>query len=198
MSVSSSFYPCSQPTPSLSRSNPYISLPAELVDLLEYRADHLVSLDHAVGVFGEGCQSGLDAVPGRTWVRKCIRVVFIQTKNGLSAFTCRSMKSIAAAEVSSSTVSILLRVRGPVSLILPSAIGLMTPRGQNFYGMPDPADSRRAQAPPPRSGGKGCRRIRRSRSRLAGTRRGRLDGFYQTGRLRIGSFSAEAMVTSVG
>ena len=54
---------------------------------------------------------------GRTWVRACIRVVFIQTKNGVSACTCRSMKSMAAAEVSSSTVSIRLRVSGPVSSI---------------------------------------------------------------------------------
>jgi hypothetical protein len=44
-------------------------------------------------------------------------VVFIHTKNGVSASTCRRMKSIAAAVVSSSMVSIRLRVSGPVSSI---------------------------------------------------------------------------------
>ncbi len=50
-----------------------------------------------------------------------MRVVFIQVKNGLLALACRCMKSIAAAVVSSSTVSIRLRLSGPVSSILPSA-----------------------------------------------------------------------------
>ena len=51
----------------------------------------------------------------------CMRVKFIQTKNGFPAFTCLLHKSIAASEVSSSMVSIRLMVSGPVSSILPSA-----------------------------------------------------------------------------
>ena len=43
---------------------------------------------------------------------------FIQVKNGLLAFICRCMKSIAAAVVSSSTVSSRFALCGPVSSIL--------------------------------------------------------------------------------
>jgi hypothetical protein len=42
-------------------------------------------------------------------------------KNGLPCFTCLSMKSIAAAVVSSSIVSIHFVFKAPVSSILPSA-----------------------------------------------------------------------------
>ena len=59
-----------------------------------------------------------------------MRVVFIQVKNGLLACTCLVMKSIAAAVVSSSIVSIRLRFSGPVSSILPSADAWRTPRGE--------------------------------------------------------------------
>ncbi len=78
----------------------------------------------------------------------CMRVVLNQTKNGLSAFFERSMKSIAAARNSSSTVSMRFRVSGPVSWIvcLPTlpkrgssvesslslALHLSTPRGPNL------------------------------------------------------------------
>jgi len=58
-----------------------------------------------------------------------MRVVFIQVKNGLLALTCRCMKSIAAAVVSSSIISIRLELSGPVSSILPSADAFNTPRG---------------------------------------------------------------------
>ena len=77
-----------------------------------------------------------------------MRVALNQQKNGLPAFACRSMKSIAAAEVSSSIVSIRFLVSGPVSSIvcLPTrpkrgstvgssvsvALHLSTPRGPNF------------------------------------------------------------------
>ncbi|MCY1459221.1 hypothetical protein D9M71_766760 [compost metagenome] len=57
----------------------------------------------------------------RTWVNRCMRVVFIHTKNGLSALTCFSMKAWAAAVVSSSMVSMRFLVSAPVSSILPSA-----------------------------------------------------------------------------
>ena len=59
-----------------------------------------------------------------TCVRKCIRVPFHQTKNGLPALTCRSMKSFAAATVSSSIVSIRFLVSGPVSSIFCVPSGL--------------------------------------------------------------------------
>ena len=65
----------------------------------------------------------------RTCVKACIRVAFIQVKNGLLAFACRFMKSIAASDVSSSIVSIRFLVSGPVSSILPPATLRMTPRG---------------------------------------------------------------------
>ncbi len=56
-----------------------------------------------------------------TWVRKCIRVPFHQTKNGLPAALARSMKSMAAATDSSSIVSMRFLVSGPVSSMRPSA-----------------------------------------------------------------------------
>ncbi|MCY1339991.1 hypothetical protein D9M69_258950 [compost metagenome] len=57
----------------------------------------------------------------RTWVYRCMRVVFIHTKNGLSALACLPMKLIAAWVVSSSMVSMRLAVSAPVSSTLPSA-----------------------------------------------------------------------------
>ena len=55
----------------------------------------------------------------------------------MPAFACRSMKSMAAASVSSSIVSIRFLVSGPVSSIVcppwPSALDLRTPRGPNFF-----------------------------------------------------------------
>jgi phage N-6-adenine-methyltransferase len=50
----------------------------------------------------------------------------------LLAFTWRCMKSMAAADVSSSMVSIRFLVSGPLSSILPSANDFITPRGPNF------------------------------------------------------------------
>ena len=74
-------------------------------------------------------------------------VVFIQTKNGVPADCWRRMKSLAAATVSSSIVSIRFLVRGPVSSMRclptrpkrPSSVGSsssvahewITPRGPN-------------------------------------------------------------------
>ena len=52
---------------------------------------------------------------GFVWVRRCMCVVFIHTKNGVSASFCRVMKSIAAETVSSSMVSIRFLLSGPVS-----------------------------------------------------------------------------------
>ncbi|MNG34498.1 hypothetical protein D3C84_1209950 [compost metagenome] len=69
-------------------------------------------------------------IDSRTWVNKCMRVVFIQTKNGLSALACFSMNACAAAVVSSSMVSMRLVFSGPVSSILPSAKLWITPRGE--------------------------------------------------------------------
>ena len=54
---------------------------------------------------------------GLGWVRRCMWVVFIQTKNGMSASCCRLTKSMQAATVSSSIVSIRFFVSGPVSSI---------------------------------------------------------------------------------
>jgi len=45
---------------------------------------------------------GLSRCSARTCVRKCMRVEFNQQKNGVLARSCRCMKSMAAADVSSS------------------------------------------------------------------------------------------------
>ncbi|MDT4804292.1 hypothetical protein FQZ97_370620 [compost metagenome] len=58
-----------------------------------------------------------------------MRVVFIHTKNGLSASACFLMKLMAPSVVSSSMVSMRLAVSAPVSSILPSAKLRITPRG---------------------------------------------------------------------
>ncbi len=52
---------------------------------------------------------------GLVCVRRCMWVVFIHTKNGVSACTWRRMKSTHASVVSSSMVSIRFLVNGPVS-----------------------------------------------------------------------------------
>ena len=81
------------------------------------------------------------------WVRKCMWVMFIQTKNGVSASCWRLMKSMHAPVVSSSMVSIRFLVSGPVSsmrclptgpyrsstspLSLSVAQEWMTPRGRS-------------------------------------------------------------------
>ncbi|MNN79754.1 hypothetical protein D3C81_1964260 [compost metagenome] len=49
------------------------------------------------------------------WVKTCMRVVLIQAKNGLSAFTALSMNLNEAWVNSTSTFSMRLRVSGPVS-----------------------------------------------------------------------------------
>jgi hypothetical protein len=58
---------------------------AELVEQVEELADVHVVLDHAVGVLvlaGDAAHSSL------TWVRKCMRVPFHQTNQGLPALCC--------------------------------------------------------------------------------------------------------------
>ncbi len=71
-----------------------------------------------------------------TWVRKCIRVPFHHTNQGLPAACCSLMKAMARSEVSSSTVSMRFLVSGPVSSIfwVPSGMAQewSTPRGPNF------------------------------------------------------------------
>jgi hypothetical protein len=58
---------------------------------------------------------------GLSRVQTCIRVALYQTKNGLPSAWARSTKDIAASWNSSSTVSMRLRVSGPVSSMRPSA-----------------------------------------------------------------------------
>ena len=78
-----------------------------------------------------------------------MRVVFIQTKNGLSALDCSFMKSMARPVVSSSMVSMRLDESGPVSVqtcrpTLPKrastvvsswseALQSITPRGMKYF-----------------------------------------------------------------
>src|SRR5258706_11019656 len=70
-------------------------------------------------------------------VRKCMCVELNQTKNGVSAWCWRVMKSIAASRNSSSQVSIRFLVSGPVSSMrwVPSGFAQVcrTPRGPNFF-----------------------------------------------------------------
>src|SRR5271165_4918024 len=85
---------------------------------------------------------------GGRCVQMCMRVVLCQMKNGLLALTERSMSSSVAARNSSSAVSILFLVSGPVSshtclpqgpkrgsavagLSVAVALHLKTPRGPN-------------------------------------------------------------------
>ena len=82
-----------------------------VVQRLEDRADRCVVLDHAVDVLAVAVQVPA-AVLARTWVRRCMRVELNQTKKGLPAVFCRFMKSIAAAAVSSSIVSMRFLVSG--------------------------------------------------------------------------------------
>ena len=97
---------------------------AEIVELLEQFADVAVVLDHPVRVL---VLAGFAAVLALTWVRKCMRVPF-HHKQGFPAFCWRWMKSLAAATVSSSIVSMRFLVSGPVSSTRPSAVALMTRR----------------------------------------------------------------------
>src|SRR5271170_1529316 len=86
---------------------------------------------------------------GDRCVQMCMRVVLCQIKNGLPAFTERSISSSVAARNSSSAVSILFLVSGPVSshtclphgpkrgsagagLSVAVALHLKTPRGPYF------------------------------------------------------------------
>jgi hypothetical protein len=63
---------------------------------------------------------------GFGWVRKCIWVKFTHTKNGLPARDCCSMKAAARPAISSSMVSMRLRVSGPVLFsLLPSALTIL-------------------------------------------------------------------------
>ena len=110
-------------------------------------ADCFVMFDHTVNVFAVTVLY-LPRCSARTCVRRCMRVALNQQKKGLLAPCCRLIKSMAAADVSSSTVSILFFVSGPVSSIfcLPTfpkrgstvasssvdALSFKTPRGPNF------------------------------------------------------------------
>jgi hypothetical protein len=97
---------------------------AELVQLVQDLADVPVVVDHRVVVVGlppAGLARGLG---GLVCVRKCMWVVLTHRKNGTCSACLRSMKSIAPSTISSSIVSIRLRVSGPVSSIScePSAL----------------------------------------------------------------------------
>jgi hypothetical protein len=88
----------------------------EFVEQVEQVADMLVVVDHRVVV---------RRLPAPAWptlcgfvcVLRCMCVVFIQTKKGVSAACWFAMKSLAAPTVSSSIVSIRVLVSGPVSSI---------------------------------------------------------------------------------
>ena len=139
---------------------------------------------------------------GRRCVNMCIRVVLSQTKNGLPCFFARPMKSSDAAMNSSSTVSMRLRVRGPVSV--QRCLPMRPNRGSSVASSVVGGDALEDPAWPelrpecrilgvvlllgiaPRcSGGRGCRRTRRSRAPSAGARCGRRGDSCRTGRSRI-------------
>ncbi len=67
--------------------------------------------------YGDCQRPAWPTLSGFGCVRKCMCVVFIQTKNGVSASCWRRMKSAAASIISSSIVSIRFLVSGPVSSI---------------------------------------------------------------------------------
>jgi len=95
---------------------------------LQELADVAVMFHHAIGVFVPTMPLR-PRIDSRTCVNRCMLVVFIHVQNGFFALACRPMKSIAAAVVLSSMVSILLLVSGPVSSTSPSADALLTSRG---------------------------------------------------------------------
>ena len=145
-------------------------------------------------------------IDSRTCVKTCMRVVFIQVKNGLLAFACLLMKSIAAAVVSSSMVSIRLLVSGPVSSSLLAdrpqcgcrsdrqcrSPCIVTPRGEFAL------DVGRVVLRPVRALGfflgvqvvEVAEELVEAVLRSADTRRGRRDGSCRTGRWRSRAASA--------
>jgi hypothetical protein len=85
--------------------------------------------DHTVG---EDAVPGLCSDSGFKCVKIGIRVAECHTKKGLPALWARLMKSVLAANTSSSMVSIRLELSGPVSSMRPFAVDLITPRGAIF------------------------------------------------------------------
>ena len=90
---------------------------AHVVERLEQRADGVVVLDHAVDVFAVAVFVAATVLGADMRAQVHARRVE-PAKNGLPAACCRFMKSIAAAEVSSSIVSMRFLVSAPVSSIV--------------------------------------------------------------------------------
>jgi hypothetical protein len=92
---------------------------SQIIKLLQQLPDHAVVLEHAIRFrsetglpLGFGLEMRPDVHPRR---------IEVAEEGVFQLYAGRSVKSIAAAVISSSTVSMRLIVRGPVSWILPSA-----------------------------------------------------------------------------
>ena len=174
----------------------------ELVELVEQLADDLVVVDHRV-VVGRLPAAGL-AEALRLRVRAEVHVRGVEPDEERRPGGGLAVDEVGpCSSISSSIVSIRFFVSGPVSSIRcfptrpnaaprsrrprPSPTSGCTPRGPKRSlnsGKSRPAGSPAAPAPPRRSGGRGCRRTRRSRARSAGTCSGRRGGSCRTGRWR--------------
>ena len=163
----------------------------EVVERLQQLADVPVHLDHAVGIL----VAGHAALPAHRVAHVGEDVHAREVHPGeerLAALHLLVHELDGRAVVSSSIVSMRLRFSGPVSSILPSAKRMQ--HAARRVGLDErlhrPSASRAAPAPPRHSGGRGCRRTRRSRGWSAGTRPGRRGGSCRTARWRSRAASA--------
>ena len=159
----------------------------------------LVVVDHRVVVLGLPAAGLADGCAASTCVRRCMCVVLNQTKNGLPPVV------LALDEVDRAVDDLVVdrlhpllrqRARCPRS----SACRSCVTRAVDHAAGPEPLaevrevgrgrDSRAAPAPPRRSGGRGCRRTRRTRAPSAGARPCRRGGSCRTGPSRTRAASA--------
>ena len=97
-----------------------LSAMPKLIKLVEHLADLFVVDDHAITVWSWPL---LPRFFSATCVLKCMAVELYHRKKGLFALTCFSIQPIAAAVISSSTVSMRFFVSGPVSSMVCLPIG---------------------------------------------------------------------------
>jgi hypothetical protein len=171
---------------------------AELVEQVEELADVHVVLDHAVGVLVlAGDAAALRLHVGAEVHARC-RVE--PDEPGLAGLGCSSMKRWCRVEVSSSMSPCASWSAGRCPRSSACRRGMAPRSGSRRAGRllarscrlasTGRWGSRGSPAPPRRSGGRGCRRTRRSRGWSAGTRRGRRGGSCRTGRWRSPAPSA--------
>ena len=115
---------------------------SKLVEFVEQLADVTIVFDHAVRI---DAKTG-DAFAFLFEMREDVHPGGVPPKEERFVLkaTERSMKSSALAVTSSSTVSMRLRVNGPVSSTVPSAVARITPRGPNLLRKTEPSGRTRS------------------------------------------------------